>query len=77
MKYLINYDSADAWYLQGKSLFGLEKYDEAIKCYEKAILINKAFSDSWFALGEALERSGSFSEAKKFYNKAFQLRGNQ
>ena len=40
--------STAAWIKQGNELMNSEKYNEAIKAYEKAIEINPNDSDAWY-----------------------------
>jgi len=46
--------SIAAWIKQGSELMNSEKYNEAIKAYEKAIEINPNDSDAWYNKGVAL-----------------------
>ena len=42
---------SDAWIAKGNTLFGLNKYDEAITAYDKAIEINPQDSIAWTTQG--------------------------
>jgi tetratricopeptide (TPR) repeat protein len=40
-------------------------YQDAVKCYDKAIEIDPKFKDAWYKKGIALEKLGKFIESKK------------
>jgi tetratricopeptide (TPR) repeat protein len=52
----------------------LDKYEEAIKCYDKAIELKPDYADAWFEKGKALKEMGYKREAKKSFEKANQFR---
>jgi tetratricopeptide (TPR) repeat protein len=51
-------------------LYNLNKYDEAIKAYDKAIEIDLRNSLAWYNKGDSLGRLNKSDEAKKAYDKA-------
>ena len=50
-----------------------EKYNEAIKAYDKAIEINPQDSDVWYKKGNILNKLGKYNEAIKAYEKAIEI----
>ena len=53
---------------QGKSLYAVQKYEEAINYYNLAIEEDPMFIDSYFNIGEAYVMVNKFEEAKKSFN---------
>jgi len=64
---------ADAWYREGDDLSKLEKYEEALKAYEKAIEFNAEYADAWVGKGTVLFRLERYEEALKAYEKAIEF----
>src|SRR5271157_4331218 len=62
-----------AWYNKGRALYKLNKSDEAITAYDKAIIINPQDSDAWENKGTTLAKLGKFYEAIKAYDKAIEI----
>jgi len=73
MKRERNGKDADAWVDKGDSLNNQGKFDEAIKCYDKAIQLDPKIADAWNNKGESLRNKGKFDEAMKCYDKAIEL----
>jgi superkiller protein 3 len=65
--------STNVWFHKGSELMSSEKYNEAIKAYDKAIEINPLNWNAWYAKGIALEKLGKSNEATKAYKKAVEL----
>ena len=61
------------WRNKGDALYFLGKYDEAIKCYDKAIEIDPNDADVWNNKGLALNSLGNNDEAKKCYDRSREL----
>ena len=61
------------WNNKGLALNSLGKYDEAIKCYDKAIEIDPDDADTWNNKGLALNSLGNDDEAKKCYDRSKKL----
>jgi len=61
------------WFVKGNSFFDSGKFDEAIKCYDKALKINPGNDAFWYNKGLALEHLGKFDEAIKCYDKALEI----
>src|ERR1035437_10567938 len=65
--------STNVWFHKGSELMSSEKYNEAIKAYDKAIGINPNDSDVWYAKGIALNHLDKYEEAIKAYDKASKI----
>ncbi|MEQ8189956.1 MAG: tetratricopeptide repeat protein [Candidatus Eremiobacterota bacterium] len=66
----------DAWNNKGNALYKLKKYEEAIKCYDKALEIDPDYAYAWFNKGNALNRLEKDEEAIKCYDKALEIDPN-
>ncbi len=51
----------------------LNKSDEALKAYDKAIEINPQNTDAWNNKGDTLSKQNKYDEAKKAYDKAIEI----
>ena len=69
------FDSNDVWGWRnkGSTMYFLGKYDEAIKCYDKAIEIDPDNPVVWNNKGLALNSLGKYDEAVKCYDKAIEI----
>ena len=45
---------ASAWNQKGLALQELQRYEEAITCFDKSIEINPTYTDAWYSKGLAL-----------------------
>src|ERR1035437_2239344 len=61
------------WFNKGLALDNLNKSDEAINAYEKAIEINPQDSDAWTGKGLALDNLNKYDEAIKAFDKAIEI----
>lgn len=61
---------------QGKTLFSCDKYQEAIKKYEKAISVDPMYIDTYFNACEAYIMADKFDEAKDMMNKVLLIEKN-
>jgi tetratricopeptide (TPR) repeat protein len=64
-----------AWYSKGCSLNSLGRYDEAVRCYEKALEIDPRFAMAWNNKGASLGNLGRYryDEAIRCYEKALEI----
>ncbi len=69
-------NSSKAWNNKGSALYKLNKSDEAIKAYDKAIEINPQISETWNNKGIALYELNRSDEAMKAYDKAIEINPN-
>ena len=63
-------DTADYWNNKGIALENLGQYEEAIKAYDKALLVEPEFSFVWNNKGRILHELGQYEEAIKAFDKA-------
>lgn len=61
------------WFKLGAIAEKREKYDEAVKYYEKAISVNRNNVNAYIALGLLHRRQGYFSDAQNTYIKALNV----
>ena len=66
-------DNAAAYYNKGIALRNLEKYDEAIACYDKAIELEPDNAAAYYNKGIALQKHGNLDEAIEAYDEALKL----
>ena len=67
--------NADAWNNKGVALEKLGRYEEAIRCFDKALeIINSEKDESvWFGKGFAFYNLGRYEEAIRCYDKALKI----
>ncbi|CAD8214280.1 unnamed protein product [Paramecium pentaurelia] len=58
---------------EGMALRKLNKYQEAIECYSKAININPNYDKAWYNKGMALYNLNKYQEAIECYDKAITI----
>ncbi|CAD8131391.1 unnamed protein product [Paramecium sonneborni] len=68
-----NIEEAEKLFKQGEALHNLQKYQEAIDCYDKAIQINSKYEIAWNNKGSALRKLQQYQEAIDCYDKAIQI----
>ena len=66
-------DDYNAWVTKGNSLSQLERHEEAIECYDKAIRIDPENYDAWFNKGNSLVKLERHEEAIECYDKAIRI----
>jgi len=65
--------NAEELFKQGINFCNLERYEEALKAFEKAIEINPQFVEAWNGKGIALYNRERYKEALKAFNKAIKI----
>lgn len=63
-------ETAKEWNDKGRALYEQEKYEEAIKCYDRAIEIDPDLAYVWHSKALALDKLGRDEEAQKCFDKA-------
>ena len=66
--------SSEDWFAEGNQLFDLQKYEEAIASYDKAIAIKPDYHEAWYNRGFALGRLKKYEEAIASYDKAIAIK---
>lgn len=62
------------WVNRGITLYNQGKYDEAIKCYDKAIELNPQAAEVWYNKGTVFSKNLSrYGEAIQCFDKAIEL----
>ena len=61
---------------RGDALFGLKRYTESIKDYEKATALNPDDSVNFIALGEGYAALGDYETARSYFDQAIQVSPN-
>ncbi|MBD2664361.1 serine/threonine protein kinase with TPR repeats [Richelia sinica FACHB-800] len=69
----INSHSATELFQQGNTLLQLQRYEEALALYEKAVNIKPNYPQGWYGQGKTLFELKQYSEALKAYDQAIQL----
>jgi len=64
--------SRDFWFKNGVSFLELEKYEEAIKCFNRDLAINNEDFDTYYKKGIALYKLKKFKESIECFNKAWE-----
>ncbi len=64
-----NLSNENFWKKSGDEYFKHEKYEEAIKCYQKAVDIDPNYAAAWNNLGFAFFKLGRIEDAKKCKDK--------
>jgi tetratricopeptide (TPR) repeat protein len=62
-----------AWYNKGRTLYNLDKYDESIQAYDKAIDIDPQLAAIWYCKGKAFEAIGDNTNAEMAFARAKEL----
>jgi len=66
-------DDEAFWYTRGNLLTALQRLEEAINCYIKAIQIKDTYIKAWFRLGQRFFEFGKYSEAREAFTKTSHL----
>jgi len=63
----------EAWYDKGNALYNLNRYEEAIECYEKALKTKPEYKEAWYEKGNALHSLNRYEEAIECFEKALEI----
>ena len=66
-------ENAETYLNKGISLVELEKYDDAVTCYDKASTLDTNDSLIWYNRGVALTQLEKYDEALSSYDKAIEI----
>jgi tetratricopeptide (TPR) repeat protein len=75
-KIYISPPPGDNWFNRGVALEKMGKSDDAVECFDKAILDRPDDSWAWFNKGVSLHRMGMIGEAMKCYDRALAIEPN-
>jgi len=64
------------WYEKGLRLIDEKKYDEALKCYDKAISMNSGNLDAWYGKGWILYEQGRYEEVTPCCDRMLEINKN-
>ena len=67
---------ADDYIKQGEGLYFQGKYEEAVVCFEKAILTNNNLDMAWYWRGNVLIKLQKYEEASACYDQAISIKSN-
>ena len=68
--------SAKAFYQKGLALYGINRYQQAIECFDKAILIDGNDPRIWTSKGSILGNLGRYQQAIECFDKAILIDAN-
>jgi len=69
-------EDALKWFIEGLKLFNEKKFEEALRCFDKAIEINPNFADVWLTKGSILGILGRYEEALQCFDRALEIDPN-
>jgi tetratricopeptide (TPR) repeat protein len=69
----INSNNATVLYKQGNTLFDLQRYQDALTVYEKAVNVRPDYAQGWNGQGKTLYKLKQYKEALAGYDKAIQI----
>jgi tetratricopeptide (TPR) repeat protein len=64
------------WYNKGVALDHVERHEEAIECFDKALEINPKDANVWYNKGVTLENLEKYEEAIKCFSAALEIKPN-
>ena len=66
-------ETSETYLNKGISLVELEKYNDAVACYDKAVIINASDSLIWYNRGVALTQLEKYDDELLSYEKAIEI----
>jgi tetratricopeptide (TPR) repeat protein/tRNA A-37 threonylcarbamoyl transferase component Bud32 len=72
----INNNNATELYQEGNTLLQLQRYEDAVAVYKKAVNIKQNFVQAWYGQGKALFELKKYQESLTAYDQAIQLQPN-
>ena len=69
-------EEAKTWNNKGNIFFDQKKYDNAIKCYNKAVDLDPNYANAWKGKGNVFFDQTKYGEALRAYEKAIELDPN-
>jgi tetratricopeptide (TPR) repeat protein len=71
----LNRSKSCSWFAKGNDLLNSTRYEEAIKCYEQAIILDPQNALAWNGKGAAIASMGRYDEAMECFEKAIEIDG--
>ncbi|MFP3159458.1 MAG: protein kinase family protein [Hydrogenobaculum sp.] len=71
-----NQNCAEIWHRKGLELQKLKRYNEALKCFDKATQLEPNNANYWYSKGILLKYLNRYEEALQSFDKAIQLEPN-
>ncbi|VVB64433.1 Photosystem I assembly protein Ycf3 [uncultured archaeon] len=68
-----NINDSNVWNDKGIALGDLNRLEDSLDCFDKAIRINKAFAEAWNNRGVSLDKMDRHQEALENYNKSIEI----
>ena len=65
--------NSDIWLSKGLTAYNLRNYEEAIKCYNKALELDPNFKEAWFRKGMAIGVLGNYEVAIECHENAIEI----
>lgn len=62
-----------AWNNRGNALARLGRYEEALRCYERALTLDPGYRGSWMNKGYVLTKLGRYDEAAVCADRAMRI----
>lgn len=72
----INSNNSAELYKQANTLYELQRYNDALNTYQKAVEIRGDYGDAWYGKGKALHELKRYQDALLAYDKAIQIYPN-
>ncbi|BAZ15572.1 TPR repeat-containing serine/threonine protein kinase [Calothrix sp. NIES-4071] len=72
----VNSNNSNELYKQANTLYDLQRYNDALNTYQKAVEIRADYSDAWYGKGKALYELKRYKDALSAYDKSIQISPN-
>lgn len=68
-----NMPEVEAWYSRGNRLYGMGRFEEAIRCFDRALRIHPRFARAWAGRGLASNALRQYQDAIRSYDESLRL----
>src|SRR5215217_4404499 len=76
LKFKPSIHTSDIWIKKGNTYSYLDRFDEAIPCYDKALSINQNNGDAWYNKGKCFIELKKYEDARKCFDRAIDIYPN-